>query len=365
MHRPLNEPYYDPADVLMVGLGASAVMYYRVLLPAHALGVDYVGVTGEPPEVRYRTGLVGGESAMPDFARYKLVVLQQPRGEGWLKVIRAMQARGTVVVYEVDDWLHAIKNTPGHAFAEHFRNHDLAEYERCMKACDAMIVSTPFLASAYRPFIKRIFVCENGIDAGRYDLTRPGRSTVNVGWAGATGHQQAVLAWLNAIGELMEERPFLNFVSIGQPYAEAFHAYFGERRAIATPFAAIEQYPAAMTMLDVAIAPAGSGGFHKAKSDLRWLEAGALGIPLVGHPDVYPNIEHGVTGFHARTGVEAKPLIAELVDDDGLRTTVGENARTVVRANRDINVAAEAWRRTFGELSRTPQLADRVTSRSA
>jgi glycosyltransferase involved in cell wall biosynthesis len=356
MHLPQNEPYYDPADVLMVGLGASAVMYYRVLLPAHALGVDYVGVIGEPPEVRYRTGLSRGQSILPDFSRYKLVVLQQPRGEGWLKVIRSLQANGTVVVYEVDDWLHAIKNVPGHAFADQFTNHDLSEYEKCMKACDAMIVSTPFLASAYRSFNKRIFVCENGIDVARYNLTRPGRSTVNVGWAGATGHRQAVLGWLDAIGELMEERPFLNFVSIGQPYAKAFHAYFGESRAIATPFAAIEQYPSAMTMLDVAIAPA-AGGFHKAKSDLRWLEAGALGIPLVGHPDVYRHIEHGVTGFHARTGAEAKPLIAELVDDDGLRTTMGENVRALVRANRDIHVAADAWRRTFGELSLTPLLA--------
>jgi hypothetical protein len=301
---------------------------------------------------------------MPDFSRYKLVVLQQPRGEGWLKVIRACRSNGTVVVYEVDDWLHAIKNTPGHAFAEHFRNHDLAEYEKCMKACDAMIVSTPFLASAYRPFNKRIFVCENGIDAGRYDLTRPQRSTVNVGWAGATGHAGGARPWLHAIGELMEERPFLNFVSIGQPYAEAFtptsvsardrHAL---RRHRAVP----------------------GGDDHARRRDRarrqRRLPQGqerpalargrGAGHPARRPPRRLPHIEHGVTGFHARTGVEAKPLIAELVDDDGLRTTVGENARTVVRANRDINVAAEAWRRTFGELSRTPQLADRVTSRSA
>jgi glycosyltransferase involved in cell wall biosynthesis len=294
MHRPLSEPYYDPADVLMVGISSSAVMYYRVLLPAHALGIDYVGVWGEPPEVAYRTGLVGGKSVMPDFTRYKLVVLQQPRGEGWLKIIRALRERGTVVVYEVDDYLHGIKHVPGHAFIDKFQNKDLSEYEKCMKACDAMIVSTPFLASVYRPFHKRIFLCENGFD---------------------------------------------------------------KRRAIATPFAAIEQYPAAMTMLDVAIAPGGETGFHRAKSDLRWLEAGALGIPLVGHPDIYRHIVHGVTGFHARNAREAKPLIAELVDDKGLRMTLGENARSVVRANRDMHVMSDGWRQVFNELSGVPQLA--------
>jgi glycosyltransferase involved in cell wall biosynthesis len=357
MHRPLSEPYYDPADVLMVGISSSAVMYYRVLLPAHALGVDYVGVWGEPPEVAYRTGLVAGKSVMPDFTRYKLVVLQQPRGEGWLKIIRALRERGTVVVYEVDDYLHGIKLVPGHAFIDKFQNKDLSEYEKCMKACDAMIVSTPFLASVYRHFHKRIFLCENGIDLARYDLTRPGRTSTNVGWAGATGHTQGVVPWLTAIGELMDERPFLNFVSIGMPYAQAYHEHFDKRRAIATPFAAIEQYPAAMTMLDVAIAPGGETGFHRAKSDLRWLEAGALGIPLVGHPDIYRHIVHGVTGFHARNAREAKPLIAELVDDKGLRMTLGENARSVVRANRDMHVMSDGWRQVFNELSGVPQLA--------
>jgi hypothetical protein len=37
-----------------------------------------------------------------------------------------------------------------------------------MKACDAMIVSTPWLAKRYRKFNSRIFVCKNGIDTKRY-----------------------------------------------------------------------------------------------------------------------------------------------------------------------------------------------------
>lgn len=338
-----------PDDVLMVGLGATAVCYYRILLPAQELGCDYVGLAGEPPRANFATGIVKGKTQMPDFTAYKVVVLQQPKGKAWLEIIRALQERGTVVVYEVDDWLHSIKNRPDHDFRKAFSNKDLAEYERCMKACDAMIVSTPFLASVYRHFNKRVYVCENGIDPDRYRLTRPKRETVNIGWAGATGHTKNMEPWLQSVGDLMIERERTCFVSIGQPFADAFKPYFGER-AISTPFAAIEQYPAAMTMMDVALAPAGKAGFHRAKSDLRWLEAGALGIPIIADPGTYPTVVHGSTGFHASSPADMKRLLRQLVDDEGLRTAVGEAARDYVLTNRTAEVMAARWWETFEEL---------------
>jgi glycosyltransferase involved in cell wall biosynthesis len=309
-----------------------------------------VGLDGEPPTATFRTGLVGGSTKMPDFTAYKVVVLQQPRGKGWLEVIHALRERGTVVIFEVDDWLHAVKNKQDHDFRAAFTNQTLSEYEACMKACDAVIVSTPFLAGVYRHFNKRVFVCRNGIDVGRYQLTRPKRDTVNLGWAGATGHAHTITPWLEAVGAVMEAREATCFVTIGQPFADALKPYFNGR-CISTPFAAIEQYPAAMTMIDVAIAPAGKSGFFRAKSDLRWLEAGLLGIPVVANPDVYPDIEHGVTGFHAKNAQAAGRLLLELVDDEELRTSVGQAAREYVVEHRRMARVAQDWRDVFDQLT--------------
>jgi glycosyltransferase involved in cell wall biosynthesis len=339
-----------PEDILFVGLGATSVCYYRVLLPAHAIGADYVGLVGEPPQAHYRTGLVRGRSEMPDFTDYKVVVLQQPFGEGWLRIIRALRERGTVVIYEVDDWLHSVGNQSDHDFHRDFDRHQLGKYEACMKACDAMIVSTPFIARVYRSFNRRVFVCHNGIDLGRYQLTIPPRPTTNVGWAGATGHMKALRPWLTGVAEVMQRHPQTCFVSIGQSYAEAFKEHFGPERAISVPFTAIEQYPAAMTMFDIAIAPAGRSGFHKAKSDLRWLEASALGIPIIADPGLYPDIEDGETGFHARDGDQLVEILHELVADPKLRTRVGGQAQEFVREHRTIEAMADQWRRAFEAL---------------
>jgi hypothetical protein len=331
-----------PADVLMVGMGVSSPMYYRILLPAHELGIDYVGVVGKPPKARYRTGLVGGESKMPIFADYKVVVLQQPHGEGWFEVIRGLQQHGVKVIYEVDDWLHSIQLRHDHEAREHFDDAALADYELCMEACDALIVSTDYLAHAYRAQ-RRVFVCRNGIDPARYELTRPSRETVNIGWAGAMGHARTVEPWLQAVAEVMEKRAATMFIAIGQPqFAKPFGPRFG-RRAIGVPFCAIEQYPAAMTLIDVALGPADRSGFYRAKSDLRWLEAGALGIPLIGSPIVYPEIEPGVTGLHANQPYQARRHMLELVDDGPMRSELGEAARAHVLEHRTVAQMAPAW----------------------
>lgn len=330
-------------DACFVGMGTTSVMWYRIALPAMKLGADYVGVYDDPPNCSYATGIVKGESQRPNFNDYKVVVVQQPMGLKWLKWIRELQSRGIRVVFEVDDWLHAIKNQKDHDFRKDFGNQALSGLEMCMKACDAMIVSTEYLLNAYRHFNKKVYVCENGVDVKRYDLKLPSRPTVNVGWSGATGHRNAVTPWLQAVARVMKAKQHVSFVSIGQPFADSFRAHFSEDRSIAVPFAAIEQYPAAMTMMDIALGPAAHTGFYRGKSDLRWLEAGALGLPIVAHPLVYPRIEDGVTGFHATTPQEVEAVLMRLVDDEGLRHVVGHNARSYVLRERSAEITSRRW----------------------
>lgn len=335
-------------DALFVGFGSSAPAYYRCVLPALQLGCDWVGVAGKPPKLHYLTGLVGKESKMPNMLEdYKVVVLQQQSDPEWLTVIEQMQARGVKVIFEIDDYIHGIQHMDDHDFKDHFGREHLWNTEQAMKRCDAVICSTDYIKGMYRHFNKNIHVCQNGIDLNRYKLTRPYRETVNIGWAGATGHTKAITPWLQQVAGIMRIRPQTTFVSIGQPFGAAFQQELGRERAVAVPFAAIEQYPAAMTMLDVGIAPSGRGAWWRGKSDLRWLEAGALGIPLVASPRLYPNIEDGVTGHHAKNAMEATEKIMRLVDDPDHRTAIGEAAREAVTETRSIKAVAPQWEDVF------------------
>jgi glycosyltransferase involved in cell wall biosynthesis len=105
-----------------------------------------------------------------------------------------------------------------------------------------------------------------------------------------------------------------------------------------------------MKLFDVAFAPSAENNQFRGKSDLRWLEASALGIPLVAHPEVYPEIEDGVTGLHARGLDEVEAALLRLVDDAALRERIGRQAHEDVAEHRRIEVAAQAWAAVLREV---------------
>ena len=333
---------------LFVGTGTSAVCWYRAALPATALGADWVGVRGAPPDLRIVTGDVTRVSGVESLAGYDVVVLQQPRGREWMNVIRELRAGGTAVLYEIDDLPEAVRKADGHDRAHVIDREWVRAGELAMRVCDGVICSTDFLARRYRSVAPRTWTCRNGLDLRRYALTRvPRDGSVTIGWAGGTGHRRAVDAWLPEVREVMRERPATRFVTIGEPFAAELAEEFGDDRCLALPFATLEAYPAAMAGFDIALAPAAPTNFYRAKSDLRWLEASALGVPAIADPEVYPDVADGVTGFHAASPADAGALLRTLVDDRALRDRVGAAAREHVAATRRIEVMAEQWRQAL------------------
>lgn len=342
--RGPGAPGFDlKRDVLFIGLGTSAVAYYRCFLPAMTLGCDWVGIAGRPPKSAWVTGLAQGQSKMPNILEdYKVIVIQQPAGDGWLKIIEQLREAGVKVIFEVDDYLHGIQHLEHHDFRKDFDKKYLWEIEQAMKRCDALIASTEWIRGNYSSFNKNAFLCQNGLDIKRYELTKPQRNTVNIGWAGGTGHLDALVPWLQQVANVMVMKPNTTFISIGQPFAKAFEQHF-DGRSIAVPWAALEQYPSAMTMLDIGLAPVGAGGWWRGKSDLRWLEAGALGIPLICNSLIYPDVVDGETGFTAVSTEEMTEKLLALVENEELRTSVGSKAREVIRQTRSIEKMAPQW----------------------
>jgi glycosyltransferase involved in cell wall biosynthesis len=343
-------------DILFLGIGKSAVLWYRAALPAMNIGADWCGIVGTPPELHILTGQVRNDTRLPNFDDYKVVILQQPHGPKWLEKIRELQEKGIKVVYEVDDYLHGVRKQPGHDFRKSYTKELLVLFEECMAQCDAMICSTDYIAERYAKFNEHVYVCRNGLDTNRYRLTRPPRPTVNIGWAGATGHMEPLAEWLNkAILPVMQQHDDTCFVVIGQPgFAKPVNEIFGGGRAIGLPWTLIENYPAAMTMMDIAVAPAGHTTWYRGKSDLRWLEAGALGIPIVADATIYSDIEQGVTGFKASTPAEAREHLEALVVDPDLRATIGANAKQHVGLHRTAALAGLRWLEICREIAGTP-----------
>ena len=332
-------------DVLFVSRGTGVVAWYRCGSPSFYLGCDWVGIEGEPPGLRVVTSLKRGGHGVPDLTSYKIIVLQQVQGPQWLAEIRRLQANGVIVLYEVDDYLHGVRRIASHRARDAFTSKKLREYELCMGACDGMICSTEWLARRYHRYNAHPYVCQNGIESKRYaELELPARKVFNIGWAGGEGHLEAVKAWLPAVQNILHEFPHTRFISMGLPVADMIKR---PTQALALPFIAIENFPAALTNFDIAIAPAGKGNFYAAKSDLRFLETGALGIPLVADPFVYSSVKDGETGLLATSVSQAEAALRRLVIDSELRQEISRTVREYVLKERSIEAGIDQWERVF------------------
>jgi glycosyltransferase involved in cell wall biosynthesis len=325
---------------LFVARGNGGICWYRVVLPATALGADWIAVNGKPPELDVLAGVTQGQV---DLGSYDVVVLQQPVGREWLREIRRLQSRGVVVLFEIDDYLQSVRKIDSHELRGAIDKQMVRDAELNMRVVDGVICSTPYLARRYRAFNRRLWVCPNGIDLKRYAYTRGEREQVTVGWAGGVGHVASMQRWLPAVAAVLRARPDVRFATVGATFADELVEEFGPERARSIPFAPLEMYPASVSTFDIALAPSGKNNLFRGKSDLRWLEASALGIPVVGDPAVYGEIEDGVTGLAASSAEDAERAILRLVDDAALRARLGAAAYAHVAEHRRIEVVAERW----------------------
>ena len=338
-------------DVLFLGKRNSVVSWVRTGLPAFYLGCDWVAAQGEPNELEVITALSKNGMAKPNFSDYRIVVLQQVSGAKWQNFIYKLRDKGIKVLYEIDDHIQSVHKVDGHLSADLYTKKYCKEHEICMSASDGVIVSTEFLARKYRQFNKNIFVAKNCVDSKRYDrFDLPERDTINIGWAGGEGHQGAVPPWLKQIDMLMDEYPQVRFISIGLQFAKLI-AHRHQKKTVQLPFVAYENFPALLCNLDIAIAPAGKNDFFRAKSDLRFLETGALGIPLVADPFVYDDIEHGKTGILVHDMDDLLAFLGSLVDSPEKRQQIGKAAKDHVSSKRDIEQGVDQWIDVFEEVT--------------
>lgn len=188
-----------------------------------------------------------------------------------------------------------------------------------LQQCNRLVVSTDFLADIYQDFIDDIVVVPNRLEGHVWLPLQTERNTgpkPRIGWAGGEGHQGDL--------ELLK-------TVIEATRAEADWVFFGmcpdEIRPLIAEFhesVAFEKYPAklASVNLDIAVAPLETIPFNQGKSNLRLLEYGALGLPVVCTDiDPYRNSPAQCVSNHPAAWIAA---LRERIHDRDAATREGE-----------------------------------------
>jgi len=215
-----------------------------------------------------------------DLARHRpdAIVAHQLLGEASLMTARQWRRFMSKVflVYSVDDLLTDMPQKS--SLRQHIPADARSYLARTLPLFDRLVVSTEYLAEVYGKFAQDIRVVPNRLQRDVWLPLRSLRRTSErprVGWAGGTAHEGDLQLIAEVVAATAHE---VDWIFMGmcpdniRPYAREFH-----------PFGDYDEYPARLAALnlDLAVAPLEEIPFNRGKSNLRLLEYGALGIPVV------------------------------------------------------------------------------------
>lgn len=214
---------------------------------------------------------------------------------------------------------------------------------RAAALCQRLIVSTEPLRELTRGMCDDVQVVPNRLESGRWlglrSTRRAGRKP-RVGWAGAQQHQGDLELIRDVVRATAREVEWVFFGMCPEalrPYVYEFHEFV----------VSFDEYPAKLASLnlDLAVAPLELNAFNEAKSNLRLLEYGILGWPVIC-TDIYPYQEAPVTRLpnEPRAWIEA---IRERIHDLDAAAQEGDRLRQWVLAGYLLEDHLEEWLAAF------------------
>jgi SAM-dependent methyltransferase len=327
------------------------VSHVRVVYPLQAMRSDTTVQT------RFVTS---GDIKVPGGDMPRIFVLHRPTlsGDRGATVIRKLLADGWVVVTEFDDH-------PDHFGMLH------ADDELAFRGVHAVQTSTPALAAILRTRNPEVTVFPNMIRVlpEVRNFLDPQIMTVFFGALNREHDWAPLMPVLNEVAEKASGRLRFRVVH-DQGFFDALrspHKQF-------TPTCDYDTYLALLGQCEISLMPLEDTPFNRAKSDLKFIEAGACRVASLASHVVYgDSIEEGRTGLLFHNAGELRDRLLRLVAMPELARGLGDGARHYVAGERMLayQVAPRiAWYRSlwarraelnsalYARLMQAPLLAD-------
>jgi len=330
-----------PADVLFITGGVGDSARFRTKHVAEEIG--FRGITSSVT-VQDNPRLSSYADTFSVFVFHRVLFTPSVA-----KLVAEIKKQEKEIIFETDDLVH------DPAFLKHM------DYWRLMNSMERKLyehgvggeiladpyvkvatTSTSFIADELRTKGKRVFVIPNRLpesdvktiaplyEARMNRLSAGARNTVTIGYfSGSLGHDKDFGTVTDVLLRLLGKYPDLRLLLVGPLTIDArFDAY--SDRAERMHYVPRDRHFGNVARTDIIIAPLEiSNPFCEGKSELKFFEAGMLGVPIVATATrtFREAIRDGEDGFFAATGSEWDEKLERLVTDPDLRKRIGEQAR--------------------------------------
>ncbi len=305
-----------PAALMSIGASMlnpiGGVSHVRVMDPLRALITD--------PSVQAHIALPTEVPLLQEGAP-RIYVLHRPilTGARGLSVIRNLLKDGWLIVTEFDDHPDFFDSQAG-------------EDQFVFTGVHAIQTSTPVLADTLRARNPEVRVFPNAIRAlpEVRNFAEDGAVTLFFGALNRTRDWQVLMPALNAVAARVG--PKLKFCVVhDQEFFEALRTH----HKTFTPTCDYDTYMRLLGGCEISLMPLLDDAFNRAKSDLKFIEAGACRVAALASDIVYADsIVDGETGLLFRDGDEFRDRLLRLVAMPGLARALGDAARAYVERER-------------------------------
>lgn len=263
--------------------------------------------------------------------------------------IRYAQEHGMQHFWETDDYIFDPLNKGDLATETSASDRDLQRrrstlYLAALKLCGHTISSTPELARhMLEAGARSAHVIENALGEDTLHLASSfstQRTSLQDGIiriafsAGSRSHDINLAYIAPALAQVMKEKANVELLTIGHVELPDELKPFNTR--IKTlPFSHYEDYLCRLNTCDFLIIPLLDSPFNLCKSNIKFLEAAALQLPVIASPiPAYCSIiTSGKNGFIASTQEEWISAMQQLAEDVNLRKNMGQQAKEAALAN--------------------------------
>lgn len=223
---------------------------------------------------------------------------------------------------------------------------------KMIRMANALTVTNKHLKTAYESYNKNIYILPNYIDTDRWEgivnnTERESDKQVVVGWYGGQSHLDDMVLIREVIPALFDKYPNVIFKWSGlipEFWRQSLSEYQDRFQYIAwTQDTLGWERNFASFGFDIALAPLIDNRFNRCKSNIKWMEAAMLDLPMVASKvEAYSCIHPGKDGFLVTKYLEWMKYVGRLIESKSLCQEIGGAAKE--RVLREYNLKDHVWK---------------------
>lgn len=332
------------------GEGASAE--YRIKQPARFIDRYYEDIT---VDVRDKVNI-------EESNKHAASLWQRQSSKETFEIMYELKRNGQYIAYDIDDdlfsadieapdssWYYNNMTKEGQT-----RLHNLKVW---MQQVDELVVTTEHLKDRLSGINKNITVIPNSIDVDLFEMKEKEDSKdIILGWTGSATHYPDLKTMYQAVVDVVNRHDNVKLLTSSYENID-FWPGINPDKVIKMPWTEFKDYPNALRQIDIGLCPLKDSLFNRSKSNLKYIELGALGIPAIcSKVEPYSKtIEQGIDGIlvKAKGAVYKKWVDAmeTLIADEKLRKRIAVNAHYKVLREYNQNLVVTQWADFYRRIS--------------